>query len=54
MGKLAWENEEIRVYYWNSYCALVEEKHNFYSDGQNVTYLMDIDTLVEVYPDMEC
>ena len=54
MAKLAWENEEVEIYYWNAIVALVVEKNNFYSDGQTVSYLMDNDTLVEVYPDMEC
>ena len=51
---LAWQNEEVEIYYWNAIVSLVVEKNNFYTDGQNVTYLMDNDTLCEVYPEMEC
>ena len=51
---MAWQNEEVEIYYWSATVTLVVEKNNFYSDGQNVTYLMDNDTLVEVFPEMEC
>ena len=51
---MAWQNEEVEIYYWNATVSLVVEKNNFYSDGQNVTYLMDNDTLAEVFPEMEC
>ena len=51
---MAWQNEEVEIYYWNSMVSLVVEKNNFYTDGQNVSYLMDNDTLAEVFPEMEC
>ena len=51
---MAWQNEEVEIYYWNATVSLVVEKNNFYSDGKNVTYLMDNDTLTEVFPEMEC
>ena len=54
LDMMAWQNEEVEIYYWNATVSLVVEKNNFYSDGQNVTYLMDNDTLAEVFPEMEC
>ena len=51
---LAWQNEEVKIYYWDDTFSLVVEKNNFRTDGQNVTYLIDNDTLIEVIPEMEC
>ena len=54
LDMLAWQNEEVKIYYWDDTFSLVVEKNNFHTDGQNVTYLIDNDTLIEVIPEMEC
>ena len=28
MAKLAWENDELEIYYWNAFGSLVVEKNN--------------------------